>query len=222
MQTGRTQGSPLQSVSYRIAAFSLGLIIGGYWLRVLRMARKARQKTGRAANFLPAERVGRALRIAWVPIVIIWIAQPFIASLLFPGHAFIAPLIRNPWVAWISALVAAACFWLSRICWKTMGKSWRMGIDPAERTSLVLAGPYRYVRHPIYALSQFMMLATVAAVPSPLMIAAGACHILLLQWEARREEKHLRATHGDDYAQYCARVGRFFPGRSVLRASTQS
>jgi protein-S-isoprenylcysteine O-methyltransferase Ste14 len=221
-QGANTRFAPTRPVSYRIALFSLGLIIGGYWLRVLRMAREARQKTGRAANFMPAERVGRALRIAWIPIVIVWIAQPFVASLLVPNQRLIAPLIANPWIAWISAVVTAVCFWLSRICWKTMGKNWRMGIDPAERTSLVLAGPYQYVRHPIYALSQLMMLATLAAIPSPLMICAGIGHVLLLQWEARREEKHLYNTHGDDYAQYCVRVGRFFPGRSLLRSSAQS
>lgn len=203
------------SVSYRIAVFVLGLIIGGYWLRVLRMARKARQKTGRAANFLPAEPVGRMLRIAWVPIVLIWIAQPFVVSLANPRRGPVAPLATSAWVAWAMVFVAVACLWVSRICWKAMGKNWRMGIDPGERTSLVLSGPYRYVRHPIYALSQMMMVSTMAAIPSPLMLAAGALHLVLLQWEARREERHMLHVHGDAYSDYSLRVGRFLPFRKI-------
>lgn len=189
----------------------LGLIIGGYWLRVARMARKARQKTGRAANFLPAEPIGRVLRIAWIPVVIVWIAQPFVTASTFPRRSVAAPLAASAWVAWGMVAVAAACLFLSRICWKTMGKNWRMGIDPAERTALVLTGPYRYVRHPIYALSQLMMVSTMAAIPSPLLLAAGALHLLLLQWEARREEAYLVSLHGQDYRDYRSRIGRFIP-----------
>lgn len=198
-------------MGYRVSAFILGLIIGGYWLRVLRMARKARKNSGRAANFLPPEPVGRLLRLLWIPIVLVWIVHPFITSLAHPAGGLLAPLIASGWLAWPAVALAGICFWLTRICWRAMGKSWRMGIDPTERTALVIAGPYRYVRHPIYALSQLMMLASAAAIPSPLMIAAALLHVLLLQWEARREEAHLISIHGQDYREYCLRIGRFIP-----------
>ena len=40
-----------------------------------------------------------------------------------------------------------------------------MRIDPNERTQLVFNGPYAYVRHPIYGLSQVLVLTTLAAAP---------------------------------------------------------
>jgi protein-S-isoprenylcysteine O-methyltransferase Ste14 len=86
-----------------------------------------------------------------------------------------------------------------------------MGIDPGEPTPLLATGPFAYVRHPIYALSAAMMLATVAAVPTPLMIGTGAAHVALLLWESRREERHLLRLHGDAYRSYRARVGAFLP-----------
>jgi protein-S-isoprenylcysteine O-methyltransferase Ste14 len=55
------------------------------------------------------------------------------------------------------------------------------------------------------------MLATVIAVPTPLMIALAVSHIFFLQWEARREERHLVTTHGSEYGEYKRRVGRFMP-----------
>jgi protein-S-isoprenylcysteine O-methyltransferase Ste14 len=97
------------------------------------------------------------------------------------------------------------------MCWNRMGKSWRMGIDPAEKTSLIVTGAYAHVRHPIYALSSALMLATVAADPAPLLMLVAAAHLLLLQLEARREERHLARVHGQPYLDYCATVGRFFP-----------
>ena len=67
------------------------------------------------------------------------------------------------------------------------------------------------MRHPIYALSSAMMLATVVAVPSPALAAAAVAHLLLLQWESRREEHHLSRVHGPTYDDYRAAVGRFVP-----------
>lgn len=196
---------------YRICTFILGLIVAAYWVRVVRMARKARQKTGRAANFLPREPVGRALRVLWVPVIVVWVIHPFITALAAPSIAILKPLSASIWIAGPAVAVALGCFWASRICWRTMGKNWRMGIDPTERTALIVAGPYAYVRHPIYALSQAMMLASVVAVPSPLMITAGLVHILLLQWEARREETHMLQVHGKEYLDYSSQVWRFIP-----------
>ena len=196
---------------YRAAALVLGVIVATYWGRVLRMAHKARKKTGRAGNIVPAERVGRLLRFIWAPVVIVWAAHPFVTSLVrHPSGAF-QPFWRNAWAAWAAAIVAAGCFAVTRVCWKTMGASWRMGIDAAERTSLVVAGPFARVRHPIYALSQAMMIATVIAIPSPLLIAAGVLHVGLMQWEAAREEKYLLQLHGSAYGEYCRHVGRFIP-----------
>lgn len=87
----------------------------------------------------------------------------------------------------------------------------RMGIDPSEKTALIVTGPFARVRHPIYALSSVLMLATVAAQPCLLMIAVAVIHLGLLQLEVRRQEKYLLNLHGHSYSEYCTRVGRFFP-----------
>jgi protein-S-isoprenylcysteine O-methyltransferase Ste14 len=192
-------------------SLSVGAIVAAYWWRVLRMAYKMRRKTGRGANFVPAERTGKLLRTIWQPIVWIWIAQPLATGLGVRSPKFLAPLYNNPFIQWPALTIAAIAFILTRICWKQMGKSWRMGIDPNERTALIITGPYAYVRNPIYALSVVLMLATAVVVPTPLMLIAAAIHLLLLQWEARREEQHLSQIHGEQYDQYRAAVGRFFP-----------
>jgi protein-S-isoprenylcysteine O-methyltransferase Ste14 len=186
---------------------AVGLILLAYWARVTRMAYKMRRQTGRGANFIPTEPLGKMLRILWQPIVWLWIALPFAAAFTSIFH----PLYPSLIVQWIGVVIALFAWIATRSCWKRMGKSWRMGIDPNEKTVLVFTGPYAYVRHPIYALSSLMMIATVMVLPDPIMIGIAVIHLLLLQWEARREEKNLSRIHGQQYDQYLTKVGRFVP-----------
>jgi protein-S-isoprenylcysteine O-methyltransferase Ste14 len=189
----------------------IGVLMAAYWGRVLRLVYKAKQTTGRGANFVPTETLGRFLRLIWNPVVALWIALPLVTAFAKGLPAGFRPLYCNEFVAWGAMTVAAAAFLATLVCWKKMGKSWRMGIDPGETTQLVLSGPYAYVRHPIYALSSLLMVCTMIIVPSIAMIVTGVVHLMLLQWEARREERYLAALHGEPYQRYVARVGRFVP-----------
>jgi protein-S-isoprenylcysteine O-methyltransferase Ste14 len=195
----------------------IGLIVGIYWARVLRLARKTRKTTGHSANFLPPEPLGRALRIVWVPVVVAWLIIPFVVALSHPDLVMLRGLWDLPVLRWMAVLVAAAALVGTLVCWKRMGRSWRMGIDPNEKTQLIVTGPYAYVRHPIYALQSLLLLTSFVAVPNIMMLSVMVIAMLLLQWEARREERHLLRTHGADYAEYLRRVGRFVP-RSLARS----
>lgn len=98
-----------------------------------------------------------------------------------------------------------------------MGDSWRVGIDPEERTELVTGGPFRLVRNPIYSAMLPTVFGLVLMVPSALALAAFATLLVGLELQVRRvEEPYLREVHGDEYASYAARVGRFVPGVGLL------
>ena len=192
-----------------LPALVIGLLLGAYWVRVLALVRKTKRRTGRAANFLPPEPLGRALRIVWYPATVAWIVLPILR-----GIGVWSPtgmLYGQPAVRWLGVAVAVAAFWGTLVCWRRMGKEWRMGIDPEERTGLVVQGAFGYVRHPIYALQQVLLVATAVVVPSPVLIGIVVLLMLLLQWEAAREERHMIATHGETYERYRGRVGRFVP-----------
>ncbi|HZL35680.1 MAG TPA: isoprenylcysteine carboxylmethyltransferase family protein [Tepidisphaeraceae bacterium] len=195
----------------RLPPFLLGLLVAAYWARVGRMVYKVHRRGGRAANLVPPTVLGRALRMVWTPIVLIWIGLPFFTAFAHDIPRVLKPMYYSPWLAWPALAMAAACFALTLFCWKTMGRHWRMGVDPAEKNPLIITGPFAYVRHPIYALSQAMMLATMLMIPSPLMLLDGGLHLALMQLEARLEERHMAAIHGPQYADYRAAVGRFIP-----------
>lgn len=194
-----------------LPALFIGLLIAAYWARVLRLAYKARRRTGRAANLIPTEPLGRLLRVVWFPTVFAWIATPLVTFFRHRLPPALRPLYDSPAATWPALAVACAAFAATLVCWKRMGKSWRMGIAPGETTQLVVTGPYAYVRHPIYALSCLLMLCTLAIVPNAAMTIIAFTHISLLMWESHREEQHLISVHGNLYRHYAARVGRFVP-----------
>ena len=112
---------------------------------------------------------------------------------------------------WAATGLALACLAFSIVCWRRMGKSWRMSVTPGETTELITTGPYAYVRHPIYALSMLLMLCTLLVVPTVPVLAMAAVHITLMLMKARNEERFLSGVHGAAYEGYCRRTGRFVP-----------
>jgi protein-S-isoprenylcysteine O-methyltransferase Ste14 len=200
-------------------AFIVGVILLTYWVRVLMLVRKTKREAGHHANFIPEEKTGRINRMIWIPAVVLWIFLPLLASFgLLPAVPGLIPLVGIPvWLQWLAAGIAVVAFAITWICWRNMGKNWRMGIDPKEKTQLVLNGPFAYVRHPIYGLSQVLVIMTVLVYPSAIMIVVAMLHVLFMQWEVRREDRYLVATHGEPYARYQANVARFIPRLTPYR-----
>jgi len=99
-----------------------------------------------------------------------------------------------------------------------MGSSWRIGVDEAERTELVTSGPFALVRNPIFAAMAPTGLGLTLLVPSWVAFVGLAGLIAALELQVRvAEEPYLRRVHGEAYAEYASRVGRFFPGVGRLR-----
>ena len=98
-----------------------------------------------------------------------------------------------------------------------MGDSWRVGVDPEERTELVTDGPFRLVRNPIYSTMLPTVFGLVLMVPSVIAIAGFATLVVALELQVRLvEEPYLLQVHGGTYVDYAARVGRFIPAVGLL------
>lgn len=113
------------------------------------------------------------------------------------------------------ALAGIAATFLAQLA---MGTSWRVGVDPGERTELVIDGPFAFVRNPIFAAILPTALGLALLVPIWPAILGLAGLAFALEFQVRVvEEPYLLHAHGDEFAQYAARVGRFFPyvGRMV-------
>jgi len=93
-----------------------------------------------------------------------------------------------------------------------MGASWRIGVDASERTELVTDGPFARVRNPIFSSMLVTGLGLVLLVPNVVALAGFAALLVALEVQVRLvEEPYLRQVHGDDFAAYTTRAGRFLP-----------
>ena len=100
-----------------------------------------------------------------------------------------------------------------------MGQSWRIGVDPEERTDLVTEGPFAIVRNPIFSGMIPTSIGLALMVPNVVAVVAVISLLAALEIQIRLvEEPYLLAVHGESYAAYAARVGRFFPGLGRLSA----
>lgn len=106
---------------------------------------------------------------------------------------------------------------------QAMGTSWRIGVDPDERTDLVTDGLFAWVRNPIFTAVVMIQVGTAALAPTLLALVGAVALLLACQLQVRAvEEPHLLAAHGSGYSRYGARTGRFMPSLGRRRRTARS
>jgi protein-S-isoprenylcysteine O-methyltransferase Ste14 len=141
------------------------------------------------------------------------------ALVIVAGHVLVAVAAvmqaseSAPLAAAVAGLVlfAAGLILIAR-SQAAMGASWRIGVDPSERTDLVIAGPFAVVRNPIFT-GMAVCLTGIAILTWTWLAAAGvAVFVAGIELQVRAvEEPYLRRTHGTAYAHYLRSAGRFLP-----------
>ncbi|PYL49317.1 MAG: isoprenylcysteine carboxyl methyltransferase [Verrucomicrobia bacterium] len=117
-----------------------------------------------------------------------------------------APQIAGMIVSSIGTVIALWCIFT----FVFVGKGTPAPFDPPRR--LVIRGPYRFVRNPMY-IGAVLVLAGLAIFYQSISVAiyAGlfllAAHIFVVAYE----EPTLRRTFGQEYDAYCVRVRRWWP-----------
>lgn len=94
-----------------------------------------------------------------------------------------------------------------------LGKSWRIGVDPSERTDLVTDGAFAIVRNPIFSAMGAFAIGAALALDTRRARLAAIAMIAAVEAQVRLvEEPYLASVHGESYTEYRDRVGRFVPG----------
>lgn len=119
------------------------------------------------------------------------------------------------WAIALAAVVlafASVLFAVAAI--RTLGKQWSLVARVVEGHSLVRAGPYRIVRHPIYLAMMGLLIGTGLAFSTPLGIGLALFVYLGGTWlRVRSEEQLLLTKFGDVYARYAQEVPAILPAR---------
>ena len=189
------------------------------------MTTPERDETARTSTFgdfsrlLPRSNVasylaGAVPMLVGLPLVALWASRQ-VDTWLWPGRQLPTPV----WLAGLVLLGVGLVLWLYAPTLLVLrGKGIPLeGYDGPvfEGTrKLVVSGPYRYIRNPMYT-GYLSLIAALGIV--------GSSHFMLFAvfpvwcwWTRRfviqREEVALAARFGEPYLDYCRRVPRFLPG----------
>jgi protein-S-isoprenylcysteine O-methyltransferase Ste14 len=109
----------------------------------------------------------------------------------------------------IGAVGAAVALWCI-LTFATIGRGTPAPFDPPRR--LVIRGPYRFVRNPMY-IGAGLALASAGLFYESLALLgyAGVFFLAAHAFVVLYEEPTLRRTFGQEYEAYCQQVGRWSP-----------
>ena len=115
------------------------------------------------------------------------------------------------WIHWLGIVTGMLCSFLMYWTLNSLGKNLTDTVVTRAEATLVTHGPYRWVRHPFYVTTALLM-ASVTVLAANLLIGAGSLLVLgLLAVRTPKEERMLIERFGQQYRDYMAKTGRFFP-----------
>ena len=139
----------------------------------------------------------------------------YLPGRLLAGSGIVRPaVIGVPQIAGmiIGAIGAVVALWCI-LTFAFIGKGTPAPFDPPR--GLVIRGPYRFVRNPMYIGAGLALLGAALFYQSwPLLIYAGVFFVATHLFVVLYEEPTLRRTFGDEYDAYCRRVKQWLPKRS--------
>lgn len=185
---------------YNRLIFVLWLVLIVYWAI---SAISAKRNVGARVRW----RTETALRLSILVLVVLAIRVPILSRALRNGQAH-AP--GNTLMHLIGVVLCALGIGLAIWARVNLGRNWGMPMSRKENPDLVTAGPYAYIRHPIYTgilialLGSAISVSIIWVVP---LILFGAYFI----YSARREEKIMVEEFPEQYPAYMKRTKMLLP-----------
>lgn len=190
----------------QILRIMIGLLFIGLVVQVTSYRRRA--QAGESYNLaregwavaIPLRIAGLALWLylplyVFLPRQMVWSTLPLPALLRWLAFA-VAALLVPPFVHWAQS---------------SLGRNVTTTVITKEHHQLVMEGPYRYLRHPLYTAGLIYFLAMSLATGSWFLLLSILIVGAVLLMRTPQEEAELIERFGDQYRQYMKRTGRFFP-----------
>jgi len=193
----------------RAVVSASGLI---YWIGVWVLARRVRKQIGRSPNLKPRGTKEKLLWLGWLLVILVWVGQSLVVRTEtdWPGVRMF-PVLLHPALFAAGLVLVIGGYACTLWCYAAMGDTWRIGVNQNEKTTLVERGPYRVIRHPIYAFQLVMLAGAALLLPTTFSFAILALHLICALIKSVDEENYLKTVHGQTYLDYMSRTGRLLP-----------
>ena len=172
------------------------LIWSAVWVAMAPGAKSVAQSESRAS---------RLTHVVPLVVAVALLAAPRVP--VFPLR-FVPP---GPWPGWIGAALTAAGIAFAIWARVTLAGNWSGSVTLKDAHELVVEGPYRWVRHPIYTGLLLALLGWALAVGEWRGLLAVAIAAMAFWRKLKREEALMRAEFGAAYADYAQRVPALVP-----------
>jgi protein-S-isoprenylcysteine O-methyltransferase Ste14 len=152
----------------------------------------------------------KALRVAGVLAVLGLLGT--ILYIVNPSLMAWSSIILPEWMRWLGVIIALFGFGLLQRSQDTLGENWSDDPHLMDGHQMVVTGPYKWVRHPIY--SSFLLI-----LGSTFFISAnwfiGGTWIMMMALDINNrievEEQLMISRYGEQYIEYMSSTGRIFP-----------
>lgn len=174
-----------------------------------------------ASTVLEQPRLGKANQIANLLALPALLAT--IIYLVVPAWLSWSALPLPAWLRWLGAGIALAGFALLQWSQMTLGKNWSDAPKLVIEQDMVAHGPYRWIRHPIYA-AFLLILGSLLLITSSWLVGGLWIVSTSLDIAARikAEEAMLSSQFGERYQAYTRKTGRLIPRLIVKRPDVRS
>ncbi len=147
------------------------------------------------------------------------VVNPLSAILLLTGQLALFDstrlLINAPWniIAEIIGLaVYVAGFLLMAWALITLGRHYQLGGSaPRSDDKLIVAGPYKLIRHPMYAAALSITLGLIGLIQSWIFVGVLGIYLVLILPLITMEEAGLRQAYGTPYSVYQQKTRKLVP-----------
>ena len=134
-----------------------------------------------------------------------------VALLVNPGRFLWARMDLPPWVRWCGVIwFGLAVLWLIWM-FRSLGLNLTDTVVTRAKATFVDGGPYRYVRNPMYTGVLMLSVGFGIGLGTWLIPVLFGLVFTFMVVRTSIEERYLIERFGDQYRDYMARTGRFFP-----------
>jgi protein-S-isoprenylcysteine O-methyltransferase Ste14 len=134
-----------------------------------------------------------------------------VAYLLDPAWMAWSSTPLPAWLRWTGVALCAVAGGLMIWTFRRLGRNLTDTVVTRREHTLVMNGPYRWIRHPFYVSGALFVLGTSLIAANWFLFVGGVLFIVLIAIRTRTEEEELLARFGESYRAYMERTGRFVP-----------
>lgn len=135
-----------------------------------------------------------------------------LAYVIDPAWIGFAALPVPEWARWLGFGLCLAALPLMVWMFRSLGNNITDTVQTRQNAQLVVRGPYRWIRHPLYSFGALFFIGLMLMSANWLVMLLGGIAFTMLILRTPKEEERLVERFGDEYRQYMARTARFIPG----------